>query len=455
MKTTIDTPDPLHRTITIELPWDMLAEELDREYKDLAKKVQLKGFRKGKAPRNVLRQRFGAKVNADVLGRLIQEAYEAALIQNRIQPVSLPELERGELKDGQPYTFVAKVEVQPEIELKKLDGFTVERETPQVTPEMIEQEIDRLREARSVLIPVEGRDVAEDGDTAVMDYAASIDGEPLEGGQKEDHQVVLGSGSTVPGFEDAIIGLKVGQGKEFDLTFPEENFPEQVAGKLVHFQVTLKALKARELPELDDEFAKDLGEKDVATAADVKTMVERRLREGLLTKADRDAKNNLLDQLLEANPFPVPPALIERQKAAMLQEVQTMLRFQGMNPDQISAHTEEMLDDLGPRAEREVATTLLLNAVADKEGFEVTDEEVEAHLEKVADKSGQNLAQLKALYAEPSRIEELKHNLRRDKTVDHLMNLSNMKPASEPEAGDDEAAEPASEQAPDEAGDDK
>ena len=156
-----------------------------------------------------------------------------------------------------------------------------------------------------------------------------------------------------------------------------------------------------------------------------------RLREGLLTKAERDAKDKLLDQLLEANPFPVPPSLVERQKAAMLQEVQTMLRFQGMNPDQIAAHTDQMIQDLGPRAEREVAVSLLLNAVADKEGFSVDDEEVQAHLETVAEKSGQNLAQLKALYSEPSRIDELKHNLRRDKTVDHLMNLSNMKGAKD------------------------
>jgi len=455
MKTTVESPDPLHRTITIELPWDMLAEELDREYRELAKKVQLKGFRKGKAPRGVLRQRFGAKVNADVLGRLIQESYEAALIQNRIQPVSLPELERGELEDGQPYTFVAKVEVQPEIELVKLDGFTVERETPQVTPEMIDQEIERLREARSVLVPIEDREEAQDGDTAVMDYAASIDSEPLEGGQKQDHQVVLGSGSTVPGFEDAVIGMRVGQHKGFDLTFPEENFPEQVAGKQVHFEVDLKALKRRELPELDDEFAKDLGEKDVATVAEVRAMVERRLREGLLSKADRDAKASLIEQILAANPFPVPPSLVERQKAAMLQEVQTMLRFQGMNPDQISANTAKMLDDLGPRAEREVATSLLLNAVADREGFEVGDEQVQAHLEMVAEKSGQNLAKLKALYAEPSRVEELKHNLRRDKTVDHLMNLSNMKAATDTAAEADQASDPGQEEAHDKAGEQK
>ncbi len=426
MKTTIEAPDPIHRTISVELPWPMLAEELDREYRDLAKKVEIRGFRKGKVPKPVLRQRFSEKVNADVLGRLIQEAYEAVLIQNKIQPVAVPELEHGKLKEGEPYKFVAKVEVQPEVEIKTLSGFQVKIEKPEISEEMISEEIERLRLSRSVLVPVDGRDVAEDGDTVIIDYEASMNGEMLEGGKKEDHQLELGSESTVPGFEDEIVGMKVGDRKEFDLKFPEENFPEDVAGKDVHFSVVLKALKQRELPELDDEFAKDLGEDGVETADDVRAMVERRLREGLESKAEKDAKTELIDKLLEANPVPVPPALVERRKVSMLQELQTMLQFQGMNPDQISENTDKMLEDLAPRAEKEVATAILLNAIADKEGIDVKQEDLDAHLQDVSAKSGENLARLKALYDDPNRAAELKATLRHDKVVDHLMNLSNI-----------------------------
>lgn len=426
MKTTIETPDPIHRTISVELPWPMLAEEFDREYRDLAKKVEIKGFRKGKVPRNVLRQRFSERVNADVIARMIQEAYEAVLIQNNIQPVAVPELEQGELKEGESYKFVAKVEVQPEVELKNLSGFDIKEQKPELTEEMISEELERLRLSRSVLVPVDDRDVAAEGDTVIIDYEAARDGQLLEGGKKDDHQLELGSGSTVPGFEDEIIGVKVGESKEFDLKFPEENFPEDIAGKDVHFSVTLKAIKKRELPELDDEFAKDLGEEGVETADDVRSMVERRLREGLESKAARDAKTELIEKLLEANPVPVPPAMVERQKASMLQELQSMLQYQGMNPDQISENTDKMLEDLTPRAEKEVATAMLLTAIADKEGIEANDDDVEAHLNDVATKSGENIARLKALYADPNRTAELKANLRRDKVVDHLMNLSNM-----------------------------
>ncbi len=426
MKTTIETPDPIHRTISVELPWPMLAEELDREYRDLAKKVTIKGFRKGKVPRTMLRQRYSERVNADVLGRLIQEAYEAVLIQNNIQPVAVPELEQGELKEGEPYKFVAKVEVQPEVEIKTISGFDIKIEEPKVTQEMLSEEIERLRLARSVLVPVEGRDVAQKGDTVIIDYEASRDGQLQEGGKRSDHQVELGSGSTVPGFEEEIIGMKVGDEKEFDLEFPKEGFPEDLAGKTMHFLVVLKALKQRELPELDDEFAKDLGEEGVETADDVRAMVERRLREGLESKAERDAKTELIDKLLEANPVPVPPALVERQKASMLHELQSMLQFQGLTPDQISENTDKMLEDLTPRAEKEVASAILLGAIADKEGIEVSDDDVETHLNDVAAKSGENIARLKALYADSARTAELKANLRRDKVVDHLMNLSNI-----------------------------
>jgi trigger factor len=444
MKTTVDKTDDLHRNIQIELPWDMISQELDQEYRQLAKKVTIKGFRQGKVPRKVLKQRFGERVQADVLGRLIQEAYEAALIQNRITPVAKPEVERGDFAEGQPYNFSAKVEVQPDIELAKLDGFDVSMETVEVTEEMQAEELEKLRVSRTVLMPLEGRDVAEMGDMAILDYKASQVGTPLQGGEKTDHELELGSGSTVPGFEDGIVGMKVGEHKDFDLTFPKEDFPEGVAGKLVHFDVDLKALKFKEIPDLDDEFAKDLGEEGVETLADVKAMVDRRLLEGLESKAGREVRNKLIDQLIDANPFPVPPSLVERQKANMLREVQTMLQWQGLPQEQIMASTDKMIEDIAPRAEREVASALLLNAIADKEKFQVDEEEIEAHLETVAEKSGQNMAQLKALYNDPKRIEELKLNLLRDKVVDHLMKLSNMEASDgEPAAAVDKESAPA------------
>ncbi len=439
MKATVEKPDPLHCTISIELPWSTISDELERDYSELAKKVTIKGFRKGKIPRSVIHSRYGPKVLPEVLARLIQEAYEAALIQNRIQPVAVPELERGEIREGEPYSFVAKVEVQPEIELGKLDGFDISVDQPKVTDEMREQEIERLLESRSVLVPIEGRDQARLGDTAIVDYKASRDGSLLEGGEKKNHEVELGSGHSVPGFAEAIVDMSVGQCKEFDLTFPEDNFSQDVAGKEVHFEITLNALKAKEIPDLDDEFAKDLSEEGVETAQDVRAMVERRLCEGLKAGAERDAKAKLVEKLLEANPFPVPSALVERQKAAMLQEAQSMLQYRGLNPEQISANAEKMLEELTPRAEFEVATALFFNAVAEREKIEVDDEEVQEHLQTVAAKSGENAARLKALYNDPKRLKELKLNLRRDKVVDYLLKLSNIgvtEVAGEPEAGE-------------------
>ncbi|HSA22150.1 MAG TPA: trigger factor, partial [Myxococcota bacterium] len=246
MKTTVEVNDALHRTLTVEIPWNMLQEELEREYQELAKKAALPGFRKGKVPHGVLKQRYGRQVNDEVLARLIQDSYEAALVQNKVYPVAKPELTRGELKEGEPYTYVARVEVRPEIELKQLSGFTFAEKKVELQAEAVEHELEHLRDGRAILKPVEGREEAQKGDTAILDYRATRDGKPVRGGERQDHPLQLGGGNAVPGFEEAVLGMKVGQHKEFELVFPAEGVAPDLAGQTVRFHVELKALKQRE-----------------------------------------------------------------------------------------------------------------------------------------------------------------------------------------------------------------
>lgn len=433
MKTNVEVTDPIHRLISIEIPWEMISEELDREYDGLSKKVSIKGFRKGKIPRSVLRQRFSKQVSSDVIARLVQDAYEAALVQNRIRPVAIPDLQRGEIQEGTPYKFTARVEVQPEIELKQIQGFDVQVAQEPLNPAVFEQELENLRASRAVLVPIEGRTDAQKGDVAIVDYVPSEGGAPIPGGKRGNQEIELGSGRTLPGFDEGIVGMNIGETRGFELDVPSREGGPREGGpreggpaKRVHFQVTLTALRKKELPALDDELAKDLGETGVETAADVRAMVERRIREGQEARARRDAENKLFDQLIQANPFPVPPSLVERQKIGMLQELQSVLQMQGVHPDRISADMGKILADLGPRAEREVAIQLLLNAVAEREKIEVSEADVERHMERVAKRSGEQLARLKALYNDQQRLAELRAHLRREKVVEHLMRLSNM-----------------------------
>jgi trigger factor len=434
MKSTVEVVDALHRSVKVELPWSTIQTELDREYDELARKVSLPGFRKGKVPRGVLRQRFGRQVGDDVLARLIQDAYEAALIQHRIQPVARPELLRGELQDGQPYAFEARVEVRPEIELKQLAGFELTERKVEVSAEAVDKELEALRDKHAVLVPVEGRDEARRGDTAILDYRATRDGQPLEGGERKDHALELGSDRAVPGFEANIEGLRVGQRKTFELSFPAEGVRPELAGQRVTFEVELKALKLRELPALDDDFVRDLGEPGVESAAALRAKVERGLRERAEDQARRERRDELVDKLLEANPFPVPPAMVERQQEAMVRDMQTFLAMQGMDPEELTRGHAWLKKDMAGRAEREVRSALMLAAVAEREKLAVGDEEVERAISARAEAAGPGAAKVRAYYEPAERRAELGLTLVREKVLEHLLKLSNMGPAAAPAA---------------------
>jgi trigger factor len=425
MKTTVESPDPLHKTIQVEIPWDMIAEELDRSLKELAGQVKLKGFRPGKVPKSVIRQRYGKKAQDDVLGRLIADSYEAALIQQRIRAVSKPEFERGALKEGEPYSYTARVEVAPEIEIKQIH-FELEKPVAEVTPEMLDEQLQNLRDKKAVLVPIDDRRIARKGDTAVIDYSTTQDGKPVEGGSMTNHPVQLGSGKSLPGFDDEIVGMETDSTKEFDLTFPEGWGPSMLSGKEVRFEVRLQALKRRELPELNDEFAKDLGRPDCDSLDKLREQIRSELLEGEQAKVDRETKDKLIDKLCDANPFPVPPTLINRQQDVLAQEMELYLSKQGINLEKTGLNRDRMKKDLRERAEKEIKTALLLTAIAEQEKISVTEDEIESQLQQLADKSGTNIARIKAIYDQQGARDRLRNQLMQDKVLDILLAASNM-----------------------------
>ncbi|MBN2499060.1 MAG: trigger factor [Deltaproteobacteria bacterium] len=425
MKSDVRVDDTLHRTLTVELEWRTVADELAAAYRELAGKVNLKGFRKGKIPRGVLRQRFGAQVRKDVSERLVQDSYEAALIQHRLRPVARPELEIGAIEQGQPFVYTARLEVRPEIELKKIRGFALERGEAAVDEGMIAAELDRMREARSLLVPVE-REEARRGDTAIIDYRTSRDGEPIEGGAHSDYELDLGAGKVVPGFEDEVLGMRVGEKRSFELRMPEQGVSPALAGVQLGFEVELKALKQREIPELNDEFARELSEEGAEDLDSLRALVQRRLAARIEQELDRKLERDLVDQLAEANPFPVPPALVKRQQARVIQEIEQLLRMQGLDVDRSHFGRARVQKSAAERAEHEVRISLLLEAVAEQEKIEVREEDVSAHLERLAASSGQNPARIKALYAEPERERALKAEIMQQKVLDYLKKSSNI-----------------------------
>jgi trigger factor len=424
MKATVESQDAIFRTIRIEVPWKTVAEELDRAYKELSREVTIKGFRKGKVPRNVLRQRFGRRVEEDVLSRVIADSFEAAVIQHRVRAVSKPELERGELKEGKPYKYTARVEVSPEIELKEI-RFDVEVKKAKVTAKMVDEQIDGMRQQRAVLVPIEGRDTAQSGDIAIIDYKVEQDGKPL-GDETKNHELELGTGKALPGFEEQVVGMRLQQSIDFDLTFPEDWKSKELAGKPAHFYVTLNALREREVPALNEEFIKDLGKEGVKTVEELKKSVRKELLEQEQLRVRREAKEQLVDHLIEKNPFPVPPSLVDRQQDALVREMESYLAYQGVKAEEMGLDKRKMKKDMQERAERDVRSTLLLDAVAAQEKIEVVESDIEAKLIEVAEQMGQNLAKIKSLYEDDQQRARLRHQLLQDKVLDYLLQPTTM-----------------------------
>jgi len=424
MKATVESQDAIFQTIRVEVPWKTVSEELDRAYKELGREVSIKGFRKGKVPRNVLRQRFGRRVEEEVLSRVIADSFEAAIIQHRVRAVSRPELERGELKEGKPYKYTARVEVSPKIELKEI-RFDVEEKKPKVTAEMVDESIGQMREQRAVLVPIEGRDTAQSGDIAIIDYKVEQDGKPL-GDETKNHELELGAGKALPGFEDQITGMRLQQSKEFDLTFPEDWKSKDLAGKPARFYVTLNALRQREVPALNEDFIKDLGKEGCSTVEELKQSVKKELLEQEKQRVRREAREQVIDKLIEKNPFPVPPSLVDRQQDALVREMESYLGYQGVNTKEIGLDKKKMKKDMQERAERDVRATLLLEAVSEQEKIEVGEADIEAKLQEAAEQMGQNLAKIKSLYEDEQARARLRHQLLQDKVLDFLLQPTTM-----------------------------
>lgn len=433
MKATVEKAEGVHREVKIELPWATVKDEMDRACRELAKGLSLPGFRKGKVPMSLVRQRYGRQVSEDAVARLMQDALEAALVQHRLRPVSRVELSRGEIREGEPYAFTARFEVRPDIELQEYKGLGEEKGAAQVKPEDVDREIDRLREEHAALAPIEGRDTAEKGDVAVIDYRASRDGRAIKGGERQGYLLHIGAGKAVPGFEDRVVGMRVGEEREFDLEFPREGTDSELAGQTVHFSVRLVGLKRRDVPALTDEFVLDLGDKALATVADLRSRIEQSLRAREEARLAEEQREKLIGRLIEKNPFPVPPSMVERQQQAYLAEMEALLG-EGGGLERLGVARDKLLSDLRQRAERSVRGNLLLLAVAEREKIEVSDADLEAHIVQLSEKLGQNTAQVKARFAEGEAREELRYRLLRDKVLEYLLHSSNMPPQAPPPA---------------------
>jgi trigger factor len=410
--------------LTVEVDAETFSNALDEAFKKVSKQVNIPGFRKGKVPRGMFEQRFGVEsLYQDALDILLPEVYPQAVEEAGIDPIDRPEIDVEQIEKGKNLIFTAKVVVKPEVKLGEYKGLEVEKMNAEVSEEDVDAEIKTLQERHAELV-VKEEGAVENGDTVVIDFEGFVDGEAFEGGTAENYTLEIGSGSFIPGFEDQLVGLEAGGEKDVEVTFPEEYHAENLAGKPATFKVKLHEIKAKELPALDDEFAKDVDE-EVESLEALKAKTRTRLEETRKAEAENTLRDSLVDKASDNAEVDIPQVLIENEVNRMMQEFEQRLQAQGMNLElyfQFSGQDEDALkEQMKEDASKRVKYNLTLEAIAKAENIEVTDEEVDAEIAKMAEMYNMPVENIKQALGS---LEGLKEDLKVRKAIDFLVENS-------------------------------
>lgn len=407
--------------LTVEVDAETFKTALDDAFKKVVKQVSIPGFRKGKIPRGLFEQRFGVEaLYQDALDILLPVEYPKAVEEAGIEPVDRPEIDVEKIEKGESLIFTAKVTVKPEVKLGEYKGLGIEKDDTTVTDEDVQNELKALQERQAELV-VKEEGAVEEGNTVVLDFEGFVDGEAFEGGKAENYSLEVGSGSFIPGFEDQLVDLEAGAEKDVEVTFPEEYHAEDLAGKPAVFKVKIHEIKAKELPELDDEFAKDIDE-EVETLAELTEKTKKRLEEAKENEADAKLREELVLKASENAEIDVPQAMVDTELDRMLKEFEQRLQMQGMNLElytQFSGQDEAALkEQMKEDAEKRVKSNLTLEAIAKAENLEVSDEEVDAELTKMAEAYNMPVENIKQAIGS---TDAMKEDLKVRKAIDFLV----------------------------------
>lgn len=417
MKVHVEAVSPVEKKLQIEVEADRVTKELERAYRGLARTVRIPGFRQGKVPQRILEARYRDQVEQDVIQHLVEHTWREAVDQEDLFPVAQPVVSPDKLEPGQAFRYEARVEVKPEVEVKEYKGLSWEKVEPAVVDSMIDDELTRIQESLASFEPIEDREEAQTGDYAIIDHEGFLDGTPIEGGKGEDVTVKVEEGSLLEGSAPMLAGHKVGEVVEAQVEFPPDYQDEAVAGKSTTFRLTLKSLKKRTVPALDDELAKDLGG-EAQTLDELKANIRKQLESAEKERADRENRERLLAALVEKNPVEVPPALVERGIDMMVAGAAERFARQGLDISQMGLDFRKIREDLREKAVQEVKAALLLEAIAKQESIEIGDDDLAAHYKELAGEVSMPEAKVRAHFeSNQNEMESLQNRLREEKTV--------------------------------------
>lgn len=426
MKTTLEKTQGLGRKLSIEVPADAVVSSFDQAYKGLQKNANIKGFRKGKAPLNMIKSLYADSVKRDVLENLISRAYGSALNEHSLHPVSEPKVNFDKLDETDSFHFTAEFEIRPEIVLKTVEQLQVEKEILDVSNEKVESILTQIRESKSNLIPIFEERPAREGDIVDIDFVGTVDGKPLEGGTMSGYKLTLGSKSFIPGFESGIEGMAAGQSKTLSLAFPADYGHKEIAGKPVEFQVTLKTIMKKDLPELTDEFAKTLG--NYNTVDELRKIIIEDVTAQETKRIQDDLKNRILKALVTANPVEVPLSLLQQQKEFLISDTEKRMKQQGMDTTEYAEYKTKWDKDFAETASFMIQSNFLVETIAENLKLMATKKEFEDRLEKYSRTAGLELPKLREFYAKNSdRRHQMYYQITEEKVLGYLLENANIK----------------------------
>lgn len=432
MNVNIENTSTLGRKVTIEVEAEEIRHELDRAYNELRRSAQLKGFRPGHAPKKLLERFFGDQVRGDVIQRLVREYTERALAQSELKPLLAPEIVTEETDLAKALRFSAVFDVRPELKVKDYESLKVLAPRVEVAESEVEAALSRLRERQGTLKKVEGRTRVERGDLVLAEIKAQADAKPISGLKVEERILEVSPERLAHRLDELLVGAEVGKTATMTKSYEAGYAERELAGKTIEWQATVKEIFRRELPELDDEFAKDLG--GYRDLDELKARIRRELAEEARQEGERRARQGLLDLILERNPVEAPRSLVARERGALEAELAATLEAAGMTREQAAEKAAQRREELTSRAERRARESLVVDALAEQEGVAVSDDELAEQVATAVTASGRGRERVAEFYAREENRETLRQSMRREKTLRLLLERAQS-------AGGEQAAE--------------
>lgn len=419
MKVSVNNVSGCAKEVHVEVPVETVQDKVDGIYSQISREAKLPGFRKGKAPLDVIKKQYKSAVREQIIQHELPEFFRTALIDQKIDPVAQPQISHLQFEEGAPLKFVATVEIKPDFQLKDYKGLKVKKEKTSVGEEEVDKALENLREQMAQFIPVEDRPAKGD-DLVVIDFDGKIGGKTFEGGKASRFPVLLGSGGLLKDFEENLTGVKKGESKTFKITFPQDYGKKEVAGQEAEFTVTVHEIKEKKLPMVDNDFAKDVGKCE--TVKELREKLETQIKAGKEVEQRSKMIEQIGEKLLALHPFDVPVSLVNIEQQRLVQQGVDRLKRQGIDANKLSdEQKKEFVEKLRPVAQKNVQMALIVEKIAEAEKIQCEEKDLEAYYAKIAQSSNQPLDVVKRYLKQQDNTESIKEWIQYEKALDYLI----------------------------------